>query len=86
MSDTTRTSPLIKALEGWGAIWLSTFAIIGGVWYLIRDVATWLGRAIFQRRVRLGRDPSSFVALAAVVRKGRACAVAPDSPRAALRP
>ena len=55
MSDTTRTSPLIKALEGWGAIWLTTFGLIGGVWYLIRDVMTWLGRAIFHRRVRLGR-------------------------------
>ncbi|UCD76809.1 MAG: ABC transporter permease [Phycisphaerales bacterium] len=45
----------IRLLDEWGALWLRTFALIGGVAYLILDVSVWLLRGLFQRRVRIGR-------------------------------
>ncbi len=36
-------------------MWLGTFELLGGVWYLMRDVAVWLFRAMVRRRVRFGR-------------------------------
>jgi phospholipid/cholesterol/gamma-HCH transport system permease protein len=46
---------VIRGLDRWGALWTGTFNLIGGVWYLIHDVAVWILRALFQRRVRFGR-------------------------------
>ncbi len=45
MAQASKRSLLVRGLDGWGAIWLSTMAIIGGVWYLLRDVAKWIVRA-----------------------------------------
>ncbi len=50
-----RRSILIRSLDRWGAIWIDTFALLGGVGYLIYDVAVWISRAMMGRRVRLGR-------------------------------
>ena len=36
-------------------MWLRVFGLIGGVWYLIRDVAMWVVRSLFTRRFRFGR-------------------------------
>ncbi len=57
MAQTTETSNnlLIRFMDHWGALWLRTFALIGGVWWLIRDVLTWVWRSLTQRRVRFGR-------------------------------
>jgi len=46
---------LISLLDAWGAIWVRTFQMIGGVYFLLEDVLVWLFRGIFTRRVRLGR-------------------------------
>jgi phospholipid/cholesterol/gamma-HCH transport system permease protein len=46
---------LLQALESWGALWNRTFALIGGVGYLIFDVTVWIWRSLTQRRVRFGR-------------------------------
>ena len=45
----------IRVLDQFGAVWLHTFWMIGGVFYLILDVSVWVIRALFQRRVRFGR-------------------------------
>ncbi len=50
-----RHSILLTPFERWGDLWIRTFALIGGVAYLIGDVLTWLLRSVFQRRVRIGR-------------------------------
>ena len=49
------TNLLIYLLDAWGALWLRTFHMIGGVYFLLEDVIVWLVRGIFTRRVRLGR-------------------------------
>lgn len=36
-------------------MWLRIFGLIGGVWYLIRDVAMWVARSLFTRQFRFGR-------------------------------
>jgi phospholipid/cholesterol/gamma-HCH transport system permease protein len=36
-------------------MWLSVFGLIGGVFYLVRDVGVWIGRSLVQRKVRFGR-------------------------------
>ena len=46
---------LTRALATWGDLWNRTFELIGGVWYLIRDVLGWILRSIMTRRVRMGR-------------------------------
>jgi phospholipid/cholesterol/gamma-HCH transport system permease protein len=53
--DQTRPNLLLRALARWGDLWNRTFALIGGVYYLIHDVAIWLFRAVFRRNVRFGR-------------------------------
>ncbi len=45
----------IRLLDQWGGLWVRTFSLVGGVSYLIWDVIVWLMRALFQRRVRIGR-------------------------------
>ncbi len=52
---TQRPRILVRALETWGDLWNRTFALIGGVSYLVGDVSIWLIRGLFGRRVRLGR-------------------------------
>ena len=46
---------LLRLLEEWGALWNRLFALVGGVSYLMLDVAVWLFHGAFTRRVRLGR-------------------------------
>ncbi|MHC4081744.1 MAG: MlaE family ABC transporter permease [Planctomycetota bacterium] len=46
---------MIRGLNRWGELWLDTFTLIGGVYYLIQDVGMWIARAIFGRGVRFGR-------------------------------
>ena len=55
MAQASKRSLLVRGLEGSGAIWLSTMAIIGGVGYLLRDVSLWIVRAATHKRVRFGR-------------------------------
>jgi len=55
VSQSRKPGLAIRALDGWGALWNQTFALIGGVFYLIHDVLKWLARALCTRRVRLGR-------------------------------
>lgn len=54
-ADSKRPFLLVRLLERWGALWVRTFDLIGGVFYLMRDVLSWVGRGVFTRRVRLGR-------------------------------
>jgi phospholipid/cholesterol/gamma-HCH transport system permease protein len=56
MNDQSR--PLffpIRLLDLWGALWLRAFELIGGVSYLLIDVAGWIARALVGKRVRFGR-------------------------------
>lgn len=50
-----RSGLVTRLLDAWGALWLRTFAMIGGVSYLLSDVAIWVLRGVFVRRVRFGR-------------------------------
>lgn len=54
-AEPSRRSLVVRSLDRWGGLWLGTFGLIGGVWYLIHDVAVWIMRAMFRRRVRFGR-------------------------------
>ncbi len=54
-AEPTKQSLLIRGLAQWGSLWNGTFALIGGVSYLIRDVVTWTWRSATHRRVRFGR-------------------------------
>ena len=53
--DQPKRPLLVRCFDRWGAMWLRIFSLIGGVSYLIRDVAGWVGRSLFTRRVRFGR-------------------------------
>ncbi len=53
--DQPKRPLLVRSFEPFGAMWLRIFSLIGGVSYLIRDVAAWVGRSLFTRRVRFGR-------------------------------
>ncbi len=53
--DQPKRPLIVRSFEHWGAMWLRIFSLIGGVSYLIRDVARWVGRSLFTRRVRFGR-------------------------------
>lgn len=53
-SSSERPNLLIRSLDAWGGVWNNTFELIGGVSYLVRDVAGWLGKGLFTRRVRIG--------------------------------
>ncbi len=54
--DQPKRPLIVRSFEHWGAMWLRIFGLIGGVSYLIRDVAGWVGRSLFTRRVRFGRN------------------------------
>lgn len=54
--DQPKRPLIVRTFEPWGAMWLRVFSLIGGVSYLIRDVASWVGRSLFTRRVRFGRS------------------------------
>ena len=45
----------VRLIGAWGALWLRTFALIGGVTYLVLDVCTWVIRTVLLRRARFGR-------------------------------
>ena len=45
----------LRLLDFWGELWLRAFALIGGVTYLLFDVAGWISRAMVGNRVRFGR-------------------------------
>ena len=53
--DQPKRPLIVRSFEHWGAMWLRIFGLIGGVSYLIRDVAAWVGRSLLTRRVRFGR-------------------------------
>ncbi len=53
--DQPKRPLIVRSFEHWGAMWLGIFGLIGGVSYLVRDVAVWVGRSLFTRRVRFGR-------------------------------
>ncbi len=55
MAEATRQSLLVRALDTWGGLWVGTFRVVGGVWYLVRDVSMWLARSLILHRVRFGR-------------------------------
>ncbi len=46
---------LTRILEEWGAVWMRSFALVGGVSYLVHDVAYWLLFSFVNPRVRMGR-------------------------------
>jgi len=46
---------LVNLLDAWGGLWLRTFALIGGVSWLLADVVIWLWRSLIRRSVRFGR-------------------------------
>ncbi|MHC4429253.1 MAG: MlaE family ABC transporter permease [Planctomycetota bacterium] len=54
-AKSTKRSYMVRGLDRWGELWLNVFGLIGGVYYLIQDVGTWLARAVFGRQVRFGR-------------------------------
>ncbi len=54
-SAVTKRSFVIRGLDRVGGFWLDRFALIGGVYYLIQDVAMWIWRSIVDPRVRFGR-------------------------------
>ncbi len=51
----TTTSRALRSVEFIGQRWLDFQRNVGGVWYLFVDVASWIGRALTSRRIRLGR-------------------------------
>lgn len=51
----TTTSRALRSVEFIGQRWLDFQRNVGGVWYLFVDVASWIGRALTTRRIRLGR-------------------------------
>ncbi len=50
-----KRSILIRGLDAWGTRWVRGCDLMGGVWFLIRDVGVWVGRAFMPGRVRFGR-------------------------------
>jgi phospholipid/cholesterol/gamma-HCH transport system permease protein len=55
VAEATKRALLVRTFDAWGALWLSTFYVVGGVWYLARDAARWVVRSLVLRRVRFGR-------------------------------
>jgi len=49
------TRTLVNLLDAWGSLWLRSFALIGGVTWLLADVAAWIWRSAVRREVRFGR-------------------------------
>ena len=54
-SAASKRSPVIRGLDRVGGICLDRFALVGGVYYLLQDVAMWIWRSIVDPRVRFGR-------------------------------
>ncbi len=54
-SAATKRSFVIRGLDRVGGICLDRFALIGGVYYLLQDVAMWIWRSIVDPDVRFGR-------------------------------
>ncbi len=50
-----KRSLVIRGLDRWGAFWLERLSLLGAVYYLIQDVATWIVRSMVNPRVRFGR-------------------------------
>lgn len=46
---------VVRGLDRVGGFWLERFALVGGVYYLLRDVAMWIWRSLVNPRVRFGR-------------------------------
>ncbi|HMN96662.1 MAG TPA: ABC transporter permease [Phycisphaerales bacterium] len=45
---------LLRGLAAWGAIWIAAFELVGGLAWLLRDVAGWVGASLVGR-ARIGR-------------------------------
>ena len=60
MSDSpTEPKPLplaLRVLDRWGGMWNGVFALLGGIWLLLIEVATWVIRSGTDRQIRLGGD------------------------------
>jgi len=54
-ADSNRHSLISHIIARWGAMWLDTFRLIGGVTFIIYDVCRWIWRAFTTKRVRVGR-------------------------------
>ena len=54
-AEEQKPSIALRLLEQWGDLWMRTFDLIGGVCYLIKDVAIWVKKALFTKQVRFGR-------------------------------
>ncbi len=54
-ASTPPRSLLIRGLDRWGAMAMAVFGLVGGVFFLIRDVCVWIIRSLVQRKVRFGR-------------------------------
>ncbi|TDJ57335.1 MAG: ABC transporter permease [Planctomycetota bacterium] len=54
-SAATKRSLVIRGLDRVGGFCLDRLALIGGVYYLLQDVAMWLWRSMVDPRVRFGR-------------------------------
>ena len=50
---TARSLPTIL-LDRWIAFWASVFALVGALWWLGNDTASWMWRAFVRRQVRIG--------------------------------
>ncbi len=50
----TQRGFVVRFFDAFGAVCIASFAIVGGVWFLIADVTRWIVRALFLRRVRFG--------------------------------
>lgn len=44
-----------RLIARWGRVWLDTFELIGGVWFLVTDSIRWTCLGLFTKRVRFGR-------------------------------
>ncbi len=54
-SAATKRSFVIRGLDRVGGFWLDRFALFGGVYYILQDVAMWIWRSLVDPRVRFGR-------------------------------
>ncbi len=54
-AETPRSGALVRAIGAWGELWLSAFALIGGVAWLAFDVSVWVSRSMRRGGARLGR-------------------------------
>ena len=50
---TARSIPTIL-LDRWISFWASVFALVGALWWLGNDTASWMWRAFVRRQVRIG--------------------------------